>query len=102
LFESDGDESTDRRRWHIAMSTQQTEEMPLWHSLMYSTGILTSLAVPVIPLGALLAWLSGELTLIGARYFAGVMFVLMAPLGASLWLGAILITKYQASRASQK
>jgi hypothetical protein len=85
------------------MSSQQLEKMPMWHSLMYSSGFLMSLSVvPGVPLLALHLWHTYHLPPRYALYASGVLYAIVAALGASLWVGAILITKYQASRASRK
>ena len=81
------------------MSTSRTQPMPMWHSLMYSSGILMSLSsVPLLLIFTLGFWLRGDLPLRYALYASGVIFAIVAGLGASLWTGAILITKYQLSR----
>lgn len=85
------------------MSSQQNESMRPWHSLMYSSGMLMSICgVPAIPLAALLLWLKGTVTFPVAIYFSGIMLAFVIPLAASLWLGAIFISKRQAARASGK
>lgn len=85
------------------MSSQQMEKMPMWHSLMYSSGFLMSLSVvPGVPLLALHLWHTYHLPPRYALYASGVMFAIVAALGASLWLGAIFVSKRQAPRLSRK
>jgi|SoiMetStandDraft_2_1073263.scaffolds.fasta_scaffold1836803_1 hypothetical protein len=68
--------------------------LPVWHSLMYSTSILSGLlGIPAILLSALLFWLRGTMSQWEAIHFAGVMLIIVVPISGLLWLGAAYISR---------
>lgn len=66
---------------------------PIWHGLLYSTGILLLVCgSPGFVCFVLVMWLAGSLMWV---HFGLLMLTIMVPLGGGLWFIAIVLSKWR-------